>query len=78
MTALLVAAISGLLLLAGTALTVLVNYMLMDRKELRERIERVESKMFLALDYIVLLRGHIMRGDPPPPPPYPIGFTDHG
>lgn len=78
MTALIVAIISGLLLLMGTALTALVNYMMQDRKDLRERMERVESKLFLALDYILALRAHIERGDPPPPPPYPQGFTNHG
>lgn len=78
MTALVIAVVSGVLLLLGTALTALVNYMLQDRRELRERIERVEAKMFLALDYIIVLRGHIERGQGPPPPAYPQGFTNHG
>ncbi len=78
MTALVIAIISGLLLLMGTALTALVNYMMQDRKDLRERMDRVESKLFLSLDYILALRNHIERGDPPPPPPYPQGFTNHG
>jgi sensor domain CHASE-containing protein len=77
-TALVIAIISGLLLLMGTALTALVNYMMQDRKDLRERMDRVESKLFLSLDYILALRNHIERGDPPPPPPYPQGFTNHG
>ena len=77
MTALAIAIVSGVLLLLGTALTALVNYMMQDRKDLRERMDRVESKLFLSLDYILALRNHIERGDPPPPPPYPQGFTNH-
>jgi hypothetical protein len=73
-----IAIVSGILLLLGTALTALVNYMMQDRKDLRERMDRVEGKLFLALDYIIQLRGHIERQDPPPPPPYPSGFTTHG
>jgi hypothetical protein len=77
-TAMVIAIVSGILLLLGTALTALVNYMMQDRKDLRERMDRVEGKLFLALDYIIQLRGHIERQDPPPPPPYPSGFTTHG
>lgn len=74
----LVAAVSGCLLLAGTLLTVTVTYLLgqqkesrEDRTELRERVETLESNERIRDDYILRLRQHIADELPPPPPPWP-------
>jgi hypothetical protein len=82
MTVVLAALASGVLLLGGTALTVVVNYMLgqqkqstEDRKELHNRITDLEKRELLRDDYIIALRQHIVDGKPPPPPPYPEGLT---
>jgi hypothetical protein len=71
-----VAIITGLFLVTVAAVTVLGNLFLQDRKELRERVDKLEKRERIRDDYIVKLRGHILRGDPPPPPPYPEGLTN--
>ena len=82
MTIVIAALVSGILLLGGTALTVVVTYLLgaqkqslEDRKELRERLNDVEKRELVRDDYIIVLRQHIADGKPPPPPPYPEGLT---
>jgi hypothetical protein len=71
-----VAIITGLFLVTVAAVTVLGNLFLQDRKELRERVDKLEKRERIRDDYIVKLRGRILRGDPPPPPPYPEGLTN--
>lgn len=81
MTVILAAAISGLLLLGGTGLTVVVHYLLgqqkqssEDRKDLNVRVALLESRSNIQADYIIVLRRHIEDGKPPPPPTYPEGL----
>lgn len=39
-----------------------------------QRIDRLESRDRLLLDYVSQLRWHIDSGNPPPPPPWPSGL----
>jgi hypothetical protein len=82
MTVIIAATVSGLLLLGGTGLTVVINYLLAqqrqsaeDRKDLNVRVAVLESRALIQADYINTLRRHIEDGKPPPPPPYPEGLT---
>lgn len=70
-----IAIITGAFLVLGALVTLLGNLFLQDRKELRDRVDKLEKRERIRDDYIVALRGHILRGDPPPPPPYPEGLT---
>lgn len=71
-----IAIISGAFLVMGAMVSVLGNLFLQDRKDLRDRVEKLEKRERIRDDYIVKLRTHILRGDPPPPPPYPEGLTN--
>lgn len=42
-----------------------------ERTLLTQRVERLEEKTELLDDYNMLLRTHIINGNPPPPPEYP-------
>jgi cell division protein FtsB len=47
-----------------------------ERKELRERVDRIEERERIRDDYIQELRQHIRLGLPPPPPPWPEGIRN--
>jgi hypothetical protein len=75
MIGLLTALVGGFLLLCGTILTIVANYLLAQQKESRERIECLERNERIRDDYILSLRQHIVDGKPPPPPEWPEELT---
>ena len=51
-----------------------------DREQLDKalaRIDRLESRERLLLDYVAQLRAHIDQRSEPPPPPFPLGLSPH-
>jgi hypothetical protein len=45
------------------------------QQRVEDRLERSESLMRIASDYVLTLRWHISEGRPPPPPPFPPELT---